>query len=41
MRTLTFGDRTISYDAGLDTINPDQATTGNCKNPINLTRSHI
>ena len=29
MRTLTFGDRTISYDAGLDTINTEEATTGN------------
>ena len=28
MRTLTFGDRTISYDAGLDTIDTEQATTG-------------
>ena len=28
MRTLTFGDRTISYDAGLDTINTEEATTG-------------
>ena len=27
MRTLTFGDRTISYDAGLDTIN--NGDTGN------------
>jgi len=27
MRTLTFGDRTISYDAGLDTINTEEATT--------------
>ena len=28
MRTLTFGDRTISYDAGLDTINIDPSTSG-------------
>ena len=29
MRTLTFGDRTISYDAGLDTINTEHTTPGN------------
>ena len=28
MRTLTFGDRTISYDAGLDSITPCKERSG-------------
>ena len=43
MRTLTFGDRTISYDAGLDTINTEQATTGSkgfFKKSLQITRAH-
>ena len=34
MRTLTFGDRTISYDAGLDSISPVRSSGENLGNDI-------